>query len=102
MSNVFKESKKIDPLNITRNYTTHISASEAGLSMVQSWNIGNINEALEKVIKDNNFKTGDFYMDLRGTISGNKFTPPLNETLVPIGKAETLKRLKKGLGSESK
>ena len=94
---VFKKSDEIDPLKITPDYTSHISASEAGLSMVRTWDIGSINEASTKVIKDNNFKTGDYYMDLRGTISGNKFTPPLNETLVPIGKDETINRLKKGL-----
>ena len=94
---VFKKSDEIDPLKITPDYTSHISASEAGLSMVRTWDIGSINEASTKVIKDNNFKTGDYYMDLRGAISGNKFTPPLNETLVPIGKDETINRLKKGL-----
>jgi glutamyl-tRNA synthetase len=94
---VFKKSDEIDPLRSTRNYISHISASEAGLNMVQTWNLGSINSAAEKTIKENNFKTGDFYMDLRGTISGEKFTPPLNETLVQIGKEETLKRLEKGL-----
>jgi hypothetical protein len=39
-------------------------------------------------------------MDLRGTIAGSKFTPPLNETLIPIGFSETIKRLKKGLEIE--
>lgn len=94
---VFKESDEIDPLKITLDYVSHISTSEAGLKMVRTWDINNINATLDKVIKGNSFKTGDFYMDLRGTISGNKFTPPLNETLVPIGKEETIKRLEKGL-----
>jgi glutamyl-tRNA synthetase len=50
---------------------------------------------LMDVVKENNFKTGDFFMSLRIAITGMKFTPPINESIVILGKDETLSRLKK-------
>jgi glutamyl/glutaminyl-tRNA synthetase len=34
-------------------------------------------------------------MDLRIAITGKKFTPPINDSIVVLGKEETLKRLKR-------
>ena len=94
---IFKKSEEIEPIKFTSDYISHITAANATLSNIQSWEPKDINEDLNDTIKKGSYVTGDFYMDLRGTISGNKFTPPLNETLVPIGKEEVLKRLKRGL-----
>ena len=101
---IFEKNDKIEPLvNLTPNYKSHVSkAIEALENINQDWNTPAINEAFGTVIKNNNFKTGDFYMDLRGTISGSKFTPPLNETLVPIGLKEVIERLEKGLDKSNK
>lgn len=52
---------------------------------------------LDQVPKDNNFKVGDFFMDLRVAITGSKFTPPINESIEILGKEETLDRLRKVL-----
>jgi len=49
---------------------------------------------LMEVIKENNFKTGDFFMSLRIAITGMKFTPPINESIAILGKKETIARLK--------
>ena len=97
---IFRKSNDIEPLvNLTPNYKSHVSAALQALEKIdsQSWSLPTINQAFGAAIKKNNFKTGEFYMDLRGTISGSKFTPPLNETLVPIGLKETVERLEKGL-----
>lgn len=94
---IFKKSTEIVPQSFTDKYLEHITASVVSLSSITKWNLPTINESLAGSIQKNNFNVGDFYMDLRGTISGNKFTPPINETLVPIGKEEVIKRLKKGL-----
>jgi glutamyl/glutaminyl-tRNA synthetase len=45
-------------------------------------------------VKTKNYKTGDFYMTLRIAITGAKFTPPINDSIIILGKEETLKRLK--------
>lgn len=58
-------------------------------------------EAIEKSIpldavpKDNGFKVGDFFMDLRIAITGTKFTPPINESIEILGKEEALNRIRK-------
>lgn len=49
---------------------------------------------LDEVPKDNNFKVGDFFMDLRIAITGSKFTPPINESIEILGKEESLARIK--------
>ncbi len=96
---VFKKAEDVKPMSITSNYTKHISNAKNALEGLDKskWNTKTINITLDGIIKENNFKTGDFYMDLRGTIAGSKTTPPLNETLVPIGQEETIKRLENGL-----
>jgi glutamyl-tRNA synthetase len=50
-----------------------------------------------KVVTDNSFKTGEFFMDLRIALTGKRITPPINESIVILGKEETLKRLNKTL-----
>ncbi|MBU2591973.1 MAG: glutamate--tRNA ligase [Patescibacteria group bacterium] len=46
-----------------------------------------------KLIKDNNWNTGNFFMVLRTAVCGKKITPPIIESLPLIGKGETLSRL---------
>jgi len=46
-------------------------------------------------VKARSYKTGDFFMDLRVAVAGVRFTPPINESIVILGKDEVLKRIKK-------
>ncbi|MCX7928761.1 MAG: glutamate--tRNA ligase family protein, partial [Patescibacteria group bacterium] len=91
---VFKRRK---PIRITDNFEAHIKSAIDALSEIYDWNKENIDNALLGKIKECGFKTGDFFMDLRGAIAGSRVTPPFNESLVPIGKLETLERLKESL-----
>jgi glutamyl-tRNA synthetase len=81
----FKE-KTVDQKLFGENYKEHLKkaleAIEKGIP-------------LDQVPKDNNFKVGDFFMDLRIAVTGSKFTPPINESIEILGKEETLKRLQK-------
>ena len=86
------------PLKIKPFYTISIlNATYLKLSKISkdSWNLSELNIAFEEIIKETGCKTGDFYMFLRGVIAGSKFTPPINESIVILGKDKTLKRLKK-------
>lgn len=96
---VFKSADEIEPLKITSGYSSHISTATTALKNIspENWNLETINQALSETIEKNGFKVGDFYMDLRGVVAGNKYTPPLNETLGTIGYTDTIKRLEKGL-----
>jgi glutamyl-tRNA synthetase len=89
---IFEEK---EPLKITDNYSSHISNATIALEKVDDWNKESIDQSLMETIDKNNFKVGDFFMDLRGTIAGSRFTPPINDSIVILGKEETIKRLKK-------
>lgn len=58
------------------------------------WTKESIESNLLSVTKKNNFHRGDFFMNLRLAVSGQKVTPPLTESMLIIGKEEVLARLK--------
>lgn len=81
----FFEKPKIDLKFFGQNYKEHLKKAIEGIESDRD---------LLEVIKENNFKTGDFFMDLRIAVTGMKFTPPINESIEILGKKETLTRLK--------
>lgn len=48
-------------------------------------------------VKAKGFKVGDFFMSLRIAITGQRQTPPITETMLVLGKEESLTRLKSAL-----
>ncbi len=54
-----------------------------------------LDETLLKVVTDNNFNTGDFFMSLRIAIFSNSATPPVNDSMKFLGKEKTLTRIKR-------
>ncbi|HKC05201.1 MAG TPA: glutamate--tRNA ligase [Patescibacteria group bacterium] len=89
---VFEERK---PMILTNNLPTYVGSATPALMKIDDWNLENINNALMGTVQSNGFKTGDFFMGLRGAIAGSKVTPPLNESIEVLGKDGTLNRLKK-------
>lgn len=86
LANFFFERHKVDKKLFGKNYKEHLKkAFEAVKKEIP----------LDQVPKDNDFKVGDFFMDLRIAITGTRFTPPINESIEILGKDETLERLKK-------
>ncbi len=57
------------------------------------WTKTDIESGLLQKVKDNDWKTGDFFMSLRLAICGSKVTPPLTESMLILGKDEVLARL---------
>lgn len=88
----FFERKPVDRKLFGKNYKEHL---EKALEAIEK------EISLDQVPKDNNFKVGDFFMDLRIAITGSKFTPPINESIEILGKEETLKRLELVLKTNS-
>lgn len=82
----FWERPEVDPKLLGKNYKSHLTKAIEAVDK---------NKDLMEVVKENDFKTGDFFMDLRVAITGMKFTPPINESIVILGKEEALVRLKK-------
>lgn len=71
----------------------YISEAFRVLRRVPEWSLERINETLSNLVKGKNFKTGNFYMALRFAITGQKITPPINDSLIILGKDEVMARL---------
>ncbi|MEK7061393.1 MAG: glutamate--tRNA ligase [Patescibacteria group bacterium] len=81
----FFEKKSVDKTLLGKNYKDHLSKAVDALEK---------GSLLDKVPERFGFKVGDFFMDLRITITGSKFTPPINESIEILGKEESIKRIK--------
>ncbi len=53
----------------------------------------NLQEKLIKLIKDNNWNTGEYFMVLRVAICGSAFTPPIVDCLPALGLKNTIRKL---------
>jgi glutamyl-tRNA synthetase len=89
----FFEKPQVDKGLFVENYEEHLKEARRVISALEDWNIGKLNEELQKLVADKNWKTGDFFMNLRIAITGSKFTPPITDSMVILGKEKTLERL---------
>lgn len=90
----FFERKEVDSSLFGENYKEHIATAINVIEGIHDWNLESLNEKLMEAVKEKEYKTGDFFMTLRVAITGAKFTPPINDSMVILGKEETLFRLK--------
>mgnify|MGYP001573839706 CR=1 FL=1 len=97
LAGFFFDKPKADKKLFGEKYKEHLESARRGLEEIGEWDIETLNTKLMDVVIKNNFKTGDFFMDLRVAITGSKFTPPINDSIVILGKNETLDRLRKSL-----
>lgn len=97
LAGFFFKKPGIDQKIFGKNFEQHLTAASDILTKVKDWELETINESLMRVVKNNSFKTGDFFMDLRIAITGKKYTPPINDSIVILGKKEALVRLKKAV-----
>ena len=95
LAGFFFKEKEVDKKLFGKDHEEHIGMAVEVLEKVDEWSKVNIDEVLLSGVKKNKFKTGEFFMDLRIAITGKKFTPPINDSIVILGKEETLKRLKR-------
>ncbi len=86
LAGFFWEEPKVEKKLLGKNYEEHLKAAFQAIEN---------EKPLEAVCKENGFKVGDFFMDLRIAITGSRFTPPINDSILILGKAESLARLKK-------
>lgn len=90
----FEKQITVNSSEFTENYKEHINSAISVLEKIEDWNLETINEKLMSEVKEKNYKTGDFFMSLRIAITGQKVTPPINDSIAILGKEETLSRLK--------
>lgn len=78
------------------DYKKHLGGALSNLSNLTNstnWTNENISNSLTSLIAQNGWKTGDFYMSFRIALTGSKFTPPITESAVILGKEEVISRL---------
>ena len=95
MAAFFFKEPKVDKKLFGKNFKEHLSKAHDVLSGIDDWKKENIDIGLLEVVKKEGFKTGEFFMDLRIAITGRKVTPPINESLVILGKEKIISRVKK-------
>ncbi|HWI62018.1 MAG TPA: glutamate--tRNA ligase [Symbiobacteriaceae bacterium] len=69
------------------------AAAAARLATLEHWTHDGIEHALRALAVELGKKPGELFMPLRMAVSGRKVTPPLFESLVILGREETLARL---------
>lgn len=94
LAGFFFKRPKVDRKLMGKNWKRHLTKAYEVIDNLKSWRLEELNGSLIREIEKNNFKTGEFFMDLRIAITGSRFTPPINESVIILGKEETLKRLK--------
>lgn len=63
------------------------------LELVGDWTAEKIGESMVATAKETGTKNSEFFMILRVAISGKKISPPLNESMVILGKKESISRI---------
>ncbi|MEJ2441461.1 MAG: glutamate--tRNA ligase [Patescibacteria group bacterium] len=95
LAGFFFEEVKVKTDLLGDNYKKHLKAAIQSLEKIDGWEKLNLDKILLETVKENDFKTGDFFMDLRIAITGKQITPPINDSITILGKEKTLKRLKR-------
>lgn len=94
LAGFFFETPDVDTSLLDENYKNHLQSAFEALEDNNEWTAEKIGEVLMDKVNENEYHTGKFFMDLRIAMTGNKVTPPLNESMVILGKEEVLQRLR--------
>jgi len=63
------------------------------------WDTEELNKKFLEKVKENSWKTGQFFMNLRLAIAGQEISPPITESIIILGKDKTLSRINQALAS---
>lgn len=74
-----------------------LEKAKTELESVNDWKASKMQENFKKLIEKEKWKTGDFFMSLRISITGKKVSPPLLESMEILGKNEVILRIDKAL-----
>ncbi len=86
---------KLMPKNLDKNQAKQmLKTAKDIISEVGIDSVDKLQKEIMKVIEENEWKTGDFFMVLRVAICTKKITPPILPALKLIGKEEALQRIK--------
>ncbi|MEI6533211.1 MAG: glutamate--tRNA ligase [Candidatus Roizmanbacteria bacterium] len=71
----------------------------SSLKVLEKWDIETIGMSMADLAKKYDIKNSEFFMILRVVITGKKISPPLNDTMVVLGKDTCLLRIENALHS---
>jgi nondiscriminating glutamyl-tRNA synthetase len=95
LAGFFFKEPKIKKNLFEKDWEKHLESASKALESVDKWSGKAVDTALLKSVGENKYKTGQFFMNLRIAITGNRVTPPINDSIVLLGKKDTIKRLKR-------
>jgi glutamyl-tRNA synthetase len=93
----FWKPQVVDQKLFGENYKSHLKDAGEIIESLKTWSLENLNGSLMSNIKEKGYKTGNFFMDLRIAVTGSKFTPPINDSIIILGKEEAIKRINSAL-----
>lgn len=96
LAGFFFKSPKVDKSYFGKGYKKHLRGALTELENAD-WEREKIDKVLLGLIDRSGFNTGNFFMDLRVAICGSRFTPPINDSVVILGKKESLSRIRYAL-----
>jgi len=97
LAGFFFETLKINRNLFEKNARLQLKQAIETLSRVEKWEKEEIERVLNQLVKKKGWGTSQFFMNFRIAITGSKFTPPITDSVVILGKKETIKRLKDNL-----
>lgn len=97
LAGFFFDKPNVDIKILSGNWQKHLKVAYDVIEGLDLWKLEELNDALMKEIDKKDFKTGEFFMDLRIAVSGKTVTPPINDSIVILGKDEVLERIRRVL-----
>lgn len=95
LAGFFLSEPKTNKSYFEKDYKIHLKCAHKVLVSIKKWDRKSIDNTLLQEIKDKKFQTAKFFMNLRVAITGSRVTPPINESIVILGKEKTIGRLEK-------
>lgn len=87
----FEDSKEFE-LNLS-SYKSLIKEIAIALDKIKIWQADKIGEAMQDLAQKLKIKNSEFFMILRVAVTGQKITPPLNESMELLGKDKVMRRI---------
>ncbi len=94
LAKFFWEKPVVDKSLLGENYKEHLTNAIEVFENIKDWNLEKLGIFLLELCDRKKFHRGNFFMDLRVAITGMKFTPPINDSIIILGKEETINRIK--------
>ncbi len=76
------------------SYKNQLQSTIEKLMAIDQWNAQAIGESMQQTCETLGSKKSDYFMMMRVAVTGNKISPPLNESMELLGKDEVLSRLR--------